>query len=98
MSLAVLQPASSQVWTGHRQRLGPHPEAHTSLLPEGWPGHSMSQFFRPCPLFAPLEQAGYKIAIVLVDNFPAIAKQRSHVRFLREGRYASDRYIEARAP
>ncbi|CAE7566774.1 gpt [Symbiodinium pilosum] len=41
------------------------------------------------------QKAGYKIAIVLVDNVPAIAKQRSHGRFLREGRYASDQYIES---
>ncbi|CAE7548700.1 gpt [Symbiodinium natans] len=41
------------------------------------------------------QKAGYKIAVVLVDNFPAIAKQRSFGRFMREGRFASDRYIES---
>ncbi|OLP89429.1 putative alanine aminotransferase, mitochondrial [Symbiodinium microadriaticum] len=44
---------------------------------------------------AAIAQAGYKIAVVLVDNLPSIAKGRSHGRFLKEGRYASDEYIES---
>jgi len=47
---------------------------------------------RILPLF---QKAGYKIAVVLVDNLPSIAKRRSHGRFLKEGRYASDQYIES---
>ena len=43
------------------------------------------------------DQAGYKNAVVLVDNLPSIAKRRLHGRFLKEGRYASDQYIEAGA-
>jgi len=41
------------------------------------------------------QKAGYKTAIVLVDNLPEIAKQRALGRFMKEGRYASDDYIES---
>ena len=41
-------------------------------------------------------EAGYSIAIALVDNDPEMAKQRSLSRFMKGGRYAPDSYIEAR--
>lgn len=40
-------------------------------------------------------EAGYRIAIVLIDNTPSVAKERSMSRFMKEGRYADDSYIEA---
>ena len=42
-----------------------------------------------------LREAGYSIAIALIDNTPEVAKQRALSRFMKEGRYASDSYIEA---
>lgn len=42
----------------------------------------------------PFEAAGYRVSIVLVDNEPAVAKARAHGRFLKEGRYAPDDYID----
>ena len=40
-------------------------------------------------------KAGYNIALVLIDNSPAVAVARSMGRFLKGGRYASEEYIEA---
>ncbi|CAK9086132.1 Probable alanine aminotransferase [Durusdinium trenchii] len=47
---------------------------------------------RVLPVF---EEAGYSIAIALVDNDPEMAKQRSLSRFMKGGRYAPDSYIES---
>lgn len=42
----------------------------------------------------PFEEAGYRITLVLVDNHADVAKVRAKGRFLQEGRYAPDDYIQ----
>lgn len=46
-------------------------------------------------ILPPFAEAGYRIAIVLIDNTPSVAKERSMSRFMKEGRYADDSYIES---
>jgi len=41
------------------------------------------------------EEAGYRITVVLVDNTAEVAKGRATGRFMAEGRYSSDEYIES---
>mmetsp|Transcript_68988 Transcript_68988/g.122014 ORF Transcript_68988/g.122014 Transcript_68988/m.122014 type:complete len:776 (+) Transcript_68988:44-2371(+) len=46
-------------------------------------------------ILPPFEEAGYRISIALVDNTPEISKSRARGRFMKEGRYAPDSYIES---
>jgi len=43
----------------------------------------------------PFEAAGYRIALALVDNAPEVARRRAPQRFLREGRFSPEAYIDA---
>ncbi|CAJ1444241.1 unnamed protein product, partial [Effrenium voratum] len=45
-------------------------------------------------ILPPFQEAGYHIVTVLVDNLADVAKKRSLGRFMKEGRFASDSYIE----
>ena len=62
-------------------------------LPYAWPFFVASISYEFSGVF--LCEAGYRIAIVLIDNTPSVAKERSMSRFMKEGRYADDSYIEA---